>query len=173
MRKGEEGRQGRGAAAEGEVERGGGGDGGGTHFDRGSRPTECPREGAEGRRGGGGTENLQTLKVRAARPRFRDSERRGEGGGTGLRARRGDEAHAGSAPDHALFAAGMFSVEEYCAVETVRSADNSVCIARARTEKPRRQIDDDVKVPVATEGGGDDGGGELAAGEAGGAMGGR
>ena len=55
---------------------------------------------------------------------------------------------------------GVCSVEEYCALETLRTAANFKGIARARTEKNRRQIDSDVAVAaevVAREGGGDDG----------------
>ena len=55
---------------------------------------------------------------------------------------------------------GVCSVEEYCALETLRTAANFKGIARARTEKNRRQIDSDVAVApevVAREGGGEDG----------------
>ena len=55
---------------------------------------------------------------------------------------------------------GVCSVEEYCALETLRTAANFKGIARARTEKTRRQIDSDVAVAaevMAREGGGDDG----------------
>ena len=49
------------------------------------------------------------------------------------------------------------SVEEYCALEVVRTAANFAGIARARSEKPQRQIALDARVaeePVAWEGAG-------------------
>ena len=56
------------------------------------------------------------------------------------------------------------SVQEYCAYKTVRTADHFACIARARSEKPKRQIDDAAKIqerPVGVEGGGPDGEGDA------------
>jgi hypothetical protein len=56
------------------------------------------------------------------------------------------------------------NAREYCAYETVRTAEHFSCIARARSEKPKRQIDDDAKVqerPAGVEGDDADGAGDA------------
>ena len=56
---------------------------------------------------------------------------------------------------HRLSEARLLSVEEYSAVENVRSASHFVGIARARSEKPRRQLEQDrqiVEEPLMREG---------------------
>ena len=61
----------------------------------------------------------------------------------------------GAAPPQA-----RISVSEYCAMVTMRVAANFDGIAKARSEKPKRQIDQDRLVkeaPLHVEGGGDDG----------------
>ena len=42
---------------------------------------------------------------------------------------------------------GLMSIEEYCALETVRTVRNFDGIAQARSEKPKRQIEMDQQIP--------------------------
>ena len=63
--------------------------------------------------------------------------------------------HAQQQWSHRLSEARLLSVEEYSAVENVRSASHFVGIARARSEKPRRQLEQDrqiVEEPLMREG---------------------
>jgi hypothetical protein len=59
---------------------------------------------------------------------------------------------------YVLYSDGLISTEEYCALETVRSARNYDGIAQARSEKPKRQSEMDQQVPeqpIFTAGHGD------------------
>ena len=59
---------------------------------------------------------------------------------------------------YVLYSDGLISIEEYCALETFRTARNYDGIAQARSEKPKRQSEMDQQVPeqpIFTAGHGD------------------